>query len=356
MKMACPLSALLVLFSAVACHPSATGTTPSAQPTVTAKMTSIPSASPTRTATLTFLFPPYTSRTPNATPTKCSPRPIIAAFTKTSTPVPNFEAPPLTAYKLKNGTYINLGSDTTITLVDGIWRKSDHVIFLADYTFGDLDNDGIADAAAAIVENWGGTMFLEYILVVLNRNGEPVQGAFREIAEGTGGASSMKIRRGQIILEERLHARDDCNQCSSIKAVEVMQFLSDGHLVQWRLSTTYLPGQIQREITVTSPAEGTAVSCSVRMQGGVSDYTNENFMYYSIRSMADELLDFGSFTMETNGENPGGTFDVTIDLAMVPAGTSVVVSLYEAEFELTSPDGPYSQYKNAMDSVFLFVV
>jgi hypothetical protein len=244
-------------------------------------------------------------------------------------------------------------------LVDGEWREGHHIVFIYDIAFGDLDSDGIADAAITIVENWGGTMFLEYVLAILNRNGEPVQAGILEIAEGTGGVSSMKIQRGQIILEERLHARDDCNQCSTIKAVEVMQLISDGHLVQRRLSTTYIPDQEQREINITDPDEGTAVSCSVRAQGGVSDYTDENFMYFSIRSMADELLDFGSFTMETNRKNPGGTFDVTIDLAMVPAGTSVVVSLYEAEFELTSPDPSIDscvQYINAMDSVFLFVV
>jgi hypothetical protein len=140
--------------------------------------------------------------------------------------------------------------------------------------------------------------------------------------------------------------------------VEVMQLLSDGHLVQRRLSTTYIPDQKYREIDIIGPAEGTAVSCSVRMQGIVSEYTVDKNLYYGIWSMSDEVLAFDSFDMANDEKNRNGTFDLTIDLTMIPAGQFVMVSVYESDFGMTSPDPmiePLVQYLDAMDSVVLWV-
>jgi hypothetical protein len=169
----------------------------------------------------------------------------------------------------------------------------------------------------------------------------------------------MSIRRGQIELKESLHGPNDCNHCFSIRAVEIMQYFPEGHLVQRRLSTTRLPDQEERQIDITSPAEGMVVSCSIILQGKVSDYTEEKFMYYSIWSIDYKVLAFGSLDMETDGKNAGGAFNGVIDLTKIKTGQNVMLSVYEADFKITSPDpfiDSFVQYISAADSVVLYII
>ena len=253
---------------------------------------------------------------------------------------------------LENGTYFAPDHDEIITLVDGQWIDQEagwHYGFvgLENIAFGDLDNDGIEDAAVTLRENMGGTLWTESVLVILNRDGIPVQSANREVYHWTGFVTGMMVLQGQIILEENLHDWDDPNCCPSLPAVETMQFLSEGHLVQRRF-ISIAEGE-RREIAIASPVEGTVVSCSIHVKGSVYHTPLDNLLYYSIRNLVEEELASGSFSINANGTNAGGTFDTSIDLSMVPAGEPILVYIYNVDYE-------HYDFLQALDSIFLLVI
>jgi hypothetical protein len=89
---------------------------------------------------------------------------------------------------LLNATYTFTGfSDNpqTVTLVNGGYASgpdSTAIGYLSVYmgemaTFGDLNYDGIPDAAVVLGVNTGGTGVFTYLAAVLNVNGAPIHAA-----------------------------------------------------------------------------------------------------------------------------------------------------------------------------------
>jgi hypothetical protein len=268
--------------------------------------------------------------------------------------------PRLTVQMLKNGTFYAPVADATVTLIDGRYETPSNVVDIYQIAFGDLDSDGVEDAAIALAEWSGGTADYFTVHAILNRNGVPFQSAY-EWNLLQGGVGKMSISQGRIIAEGKTYGPHDGNCCPSVPGVEKWQLISDGHLVLRWYSIT--PEGQRQEIRIDDPAEGTAISCSVRVQGSVSYLTSWGVLYYSIKNMTGEELAIGSFVMQSDGKKTGGTFDVSIDLAMIPAGETVLVNICDPDYdtyEFLHKDDPTvslcGYYIRAMDSKVLLVV
>jgi hypothetical protein len=92
--------------------------------------------------------------------------------------------PTLTVEQLRNATLTVMGSDQilrTVTLKDGLYQEGSDPAQLGyvsislgeNFAFGDLNADGMDDAAIIIGENYGGTGVFVSVVAVLNQGGLP---------------------------------------------------------------------------------------------------------------------------------------------------------------------------------------
>jgi hypothetical protein len=105
------------------------------------------------------------------------------------------------------------------------------VIFIEPTAFGDLDGDGVADAAVLLVENSGGSGAFIYLAAVLNQDGEPNNQTTALLGDRVQ-VESLKIETGQIQIEMLTHGPDDPLCCPTqettasytLEALELLHF------------------------------------------------------------------------------------------------------------------------------------
>ncbi len=133
----------------------------------------------------------------------------------------------LTLDQLRNAEYqlpLLGDEDTAIHLVDGMGTlvygegATERVqVGLVDdrVAFGDLDADGIADAAVVAYLNSGGSGTFIYLIAVLDRDGAPVQAAHAFLGDRVR-PQSLAIQGGEIQVEALAHGPDDPLCCPSV--------------------------------------------------------------------------------------------------------------------------------------------
>jgi hypothetical protein len=146
---------------------------------------------------------------------------------------------PLTIESLQNAEYQGIYPEA-VQLVDGRYEGEPFqedgasrpmVIFIEPTAFGDLDGDGVADAAVLLVENSGGSGAFIYLAAVLNQDGEPNNQTTALLGDRVQ-VESLKIETGQIQIEMLTHGPDDPLCCPTqetaasytLEALELIQF------------------------------------------------------------------------------------------------------------------------------------
>jgi hypothetical protein len=94
---------------------------------------------------------------------------------------------------------------------------------------GDLDQDGVADAAVLLVENSGGSGSFTYLAAVLNANGIPVNTSTILLGDRVK-VQSIQVADNQIHLSILTHAPKDALCCPTQEA-EMKFLLKAGQLV-----------------------------------------------------------------------------------------------------------------------------
>jgi hypothetical protein len=254
--------------------------------------------------------------------------------------------PPLTADILRNGTYKLPQLEETVTLVNGKFDRdtpdSDivHAALLNPLAFGDLNNDGAEDAAVLLSESSGGTGDWISVVVVLNQGGAPVQSADRLI-DDRAQISGMTIQNGRIVVDAIIHGLQDAMCCPSFPVKETLR-VQNNQLILTHFTSTPSGGQL-REILLTAPAQGAAVSGSMQVVGSVTVSPFENTLGYSIFDMGGNLLGSGPIMVASAGMGTPGTFNSPIDVSDIPAGAVIRLEVSD----LSAADGSIL----AMDSV-----
>jgi hypothetical protein len=279
--------------------------------------------------------------------------PASATDTLPALPPPPAE---LTVDSLLNATYdISdfYGSPYSVTLVNGAYASgSDPLapgyvgVTISDLiAFGDLNYDGVADAAVILGINTGGTGFFTYIAAVLNISGAPVHAASVYIDDRPM-IDSLTIFAGEILAQTTIHGADDPMCCPS-KPVEQGYRLYNGNqlvLTRWAGQT---PGGTPRQINVTSPADLAVVVYPFTVTGSVTVGPFENTLAYNIYAPDNTYVTGGS--VMTDSPNPGdpGNFSLPVDLTM--AG---VFGLVRIEFiEYSMADGSVMTLDSVLVSV-----
>ncbi len=143
---------------------------------------------------------------------------------------------PLTEEALWNGTYLlrELGE---VQLVDGEYRHAYgegasmvDLVTLQTAAFGELNRDGLDDAAIILWHSGGGSGAFAHLVVVVNENGTPRQvGA--EFLGDRWQIDSLAIEGNQVVLTALTHGPDDPMCCPSLSATLTFA-VKDGALVK----------------------------------------------------------------------------------------------------------------------------
>lgn len=253
-----------------------------------------------------------------ASPAGPSPAPVIQA-----SPTPALTSvPALTVDQLKNASYQLVFQDShkTIQLTNGIYQNGSDpaspdyadVTLVGEMAFGDLNGDGIDDAAVLLAENYGGTGVFVSVVAMINQNGKAVQ-ASAEMIDDRPMINSISIKDGQIFLDATVHGPNDPGCCAAQPVKQVYRFVG-GKLVFTSISMKTANG-LERIITIDSPVDGSSASWPLTITGKVTIAPFENNLLYVVFDANNNQLKQGPFLV--NADQPGspGTFSLPLDLS-----------------------------------------
>jgi len=147
-------------------------------------------------------------------------------------------AAPLTEESLKDAEYQGIYPEA-VKLTDGQYEGEPFVeggasrptvLFTEPYALGDLDGDGVDDAAVLLVENSGGSGSFVYLAAVLNRDGQPENVATTLLGDRAQ-VEELSIDSGQIGVKMLTHGPEDPMCCPSQESQETYT-LEGGGLVK----------------------------------------------------------------------------------------------------------------------------
>ena len=157
--------------------------------------------------------------------------------------------------------------------------------------------------------------------------------------------SSVAIENGEVYLDAVVHGFDDPGCCPGLPTTRRYSLVNN----QLRLTnyTTATSEGSKRIIEITSPIEGTESTGSVQARGSVSIAPFENNLSYFIYDVAGNQLAAGPLTVTAPGFGAPGTFNESISLASIPAGTTIYLEIQD----ISAADGALL----ALDAVKLVV-
>ncbi len=228
----------------------------------------------------------------------------------------------LTLAALGNGIYQGI-YDEPVQLTNGKYEGEPFVpggasrptvMFLDPFNaFGDLNGDGIGDAAVTLAENSGGSGVFIYLAAVVDQGGMPVNVATQLLGDRVN-IKSMTIDGGEILITMLIQGPDDPFCCPSLEVTRRFRLQGDQLIEQIDFTGTYkalLPAASSpgRDITMTFNADGTLERST--------DYLNGETPIVEIGTWVDN--GDGTATVTLTGRPDGLVYDspdiITFELA-----------------------------------------
>jgi len=236
----------------------------------------------------------------------------------------------LTLDKLRNATYFAPVFKRTIKLVNGSFSvntASDvyNVQMLEAYAFGDLNGDGVEDAAIILVENSGGTGQFESVVAIYNTGGSPVQ-AGQSILGDRVQVNSLDISLGVIHLDMLVQGPADPMCCPTLSEKQSFWEIA-GHL--WLMRVTSSTSGVDRSININSPAPWADVSSPFTVIGNVPISPFENTLAYHIYLADGTKVNDSSLLVSSGGMGTPGTFSQVFNLNMAGIKGWVIIQFVD---------------------------
>jgi hypothetical protein len=123
---------------------------------------------------------------------------------------------------LETATYrLNYGDDPFASIENGEFRSSDgwaSVLMHEKYAFGDLNGDGVDDAAVILVSSGGGSGSFYDLCTVTDRNSDPINSGFKHLGDRKI-INEISISEGQINLDIVIHGPNDPMCCPMLDTI-----------------------------------------------------------------------------------------------------------------------------------------
>jgi len=94
------------------------------------------------------------------------------------------------------------------------------------YAFGDLNGDGVDDAAVILIESSGGSGSFIYLAAVINEDGTPVNVATQFVGDREQ-VKAISIEDGEITLNMVTHGPDDPMCCPTQEVTKRYRLAGD---------------------------------------------------------------------------------------------------------------------------------
>jgi heat shock protein HslJ len=136
----------------------------------------------------------------------------------------------LTLAVLKNATYHGIYDDP-VQLTDGAYEGEPFVeggaarptvTFIDFYAFGDLNGDGLDDAAVFLAENSGGSGVFGYLAAVVDKEGQPVNVGTQLVGDRTQ-LKEVTVKNGQIVLNMITQGPNDPFCCPTLEVLQTFE-------------------------------------------------------------------------------------------------------------------------------------
>ena len=297
--------------------------------------------------------------TPSATPSE-----VGLAATGTNTPFLPMPSPtplplatlgltptssPLTMDLLRGSTYFAPAYQRTVRLVNGSFSDNSSsgpysVQMLDVQAFGDLNADGVDDAAVLLVENNGGSGQFESVVAVLNSGGIPYPVGQAVLGDRVK-INSMQIASGEITLDMLVQGPNDAMCCPSQSEAQTYQLVGGALWLRHLVSRT--PAGSERVIAITAPQSGGTVSSPFTLSGNVTIAPFENTLAFRIFFPDGEKINESTLKVTSAAPGGPGTFDLPIDLSQAGVTGTLILQV----LDLSAADGSTL----AMDSLVLTV-
>jgi hypothetical protein len=271
-------------------------------------------------------------------------------------PMPPTPLPPITGIspqQIRNADYQLGFTDVprTVQFTNGVFQRgaagsADFMeIHVTDFiALGDLNDDGVNEAAALISENYGGTGVFVFLALYVEQAEQPVflTSAFiddRPAVDGVG------FENGEIFLLVTTHGAEDPFCCPTLRNERHYRLINNQ--LEMTDYVTFTPDGRPRTITIESPVNGSEVFRSVQLRGRVAIAPFENNLAYRIYDVGGVELSAGAITVTADDTGAPGTFNSMIPLGNILSGALIRIEIQD----ISAADGSLF----AMDSVELVV-
>lgn len=264
-------------------------------------------------------------------------------------PEPLPSAPALTEETLLNARLLSPMLQAPIQLVEGSFSG---VVDGVDLTaralpgiqFGELNGDGIPDAAWLLAEDTGGSGVFVSLMVVYSQ-AELFRQAPGILIDDRPVIDVVSIEDGVVKISGLVHGPND-PMVDPTTVISAEYRLFGDRLVESHLVAAFSGGSEHR-IQIDAPLEGEEVSGSFLISGSMPIGPFENNLALKILDKAGNQLLYQGFMVQAEDMGAPATFANPVDLPSVAAGTEILVMLSE----LSMADGT----PIAIDSVLVKV-
>jgi hypothetical protein len=285
---------------------------------------------------------------PSGAPPTQTPEPVQAA-TATVPPIMGVSLDQLTNAQYQPGAR---NDPTVVQLTGGKYQQGTDTLS-ADYAaieltdfvaFGDLDGDGLNEAAAMFVENYGGTGSFAMLALYTIVDGQPMF-LTSILIDDRPLINNIAIENGEVFLDATTHGFEDPSCCPTLATTR--RYVLVNNQLRMVHYTTNTPDGSKREIEIAIPLNGTEASGSVQVSGTVSISPFENNLSYFIYDESGNQYASGALAVTAPDLGAPGTFDEVFPLEGIPAGAIIYLELQD----ISAADGSWL----AMDAVKILV-
>jgi len=270
-----------------------------------------------------------------------------AIVNETPTQLPDLEeipttlpqSPGLTEAALLNGRYLSPLLQQPIQLVEGTYEGMVEGVELnarvqPGIQFGDLNADGISDAAFLLAEDTGGSGVFVSLVVIYSR-GEYFQQAQGILIDDRPVINAISIENGVVKITGLVHGPNDPMVDPTTSMSVEFTLFGDQMVRTWQKSA--FEGSAEHLIVIESPFDGEEVFGSFTLKGFMPIGPFENNLALTILDKSNAELVREGFMVEAVNMGAPAIFDNLIELPAVQPGTELLVILSELSMADRSP-------------------
>ncbi len=244
-------------------------------------------------------------------------------------PTPTVIAQPVTEQAVMNGSYSVRDGQQTVQLADGKYEAgqgADYIMVtvVPPVALGDLNDDGVTDAAVVLAENYGGSgTFLSLVPVLATPEGpKPEEGV---VLGDRVQVNSTSLQDGVVSVTLLAQGPNDPQCCPSQAQTQTFEYRQGSGLVLMTVTSQTADDRI-RSIAIDAPAPGSEVASPMPLSGSVTVAPFENNLVVNLYDAGGTQVSAGPLAVTAEEMGGPGTFNTSVDLAAasLPSGLARV--------------------------------